>query len=76
MNESIVGSDQKLRANVHGALRKLPKRSREAITFRVFNGLSSKEIGIRMKTSPRAVDLLIFRAKSRLRRLLSHYAQD
>jgi RNA polymerase sigma factor (sigma-70 family) len=51
---SIIARDE-LRI-VQSALERLPKRCREAVTLRKIDGLSTREIAVRMGISPRTVD--------------------
>lgn len=51
---SVIARDE-LRL-VKSALERLPKRCREAVTLRKIDGLSTREIAVRMGVSPRTVD--------------------
>lgn len=51
---SVIARDE-LRI-VQAALERLPKRCREAVTLRKIDGLSTREIAVRMGISPRTVD--------------------
>jgi len=51
---SVIARDE-LRI-VQSALERLPKRCREAVTLRKIDGLSTREIAVRMGISPRTVD--------------------
>ena len=56
---------------VQTALAKLPPDQRSALVLSVYQGLSYKEIAASMGKSARAVDSLLFRAKTNLRRSLA-----
>jgi RNA polymerase sigma-70 factor (ECF subfamily) len=62
--------DRERAARVHRALDALPTGQHFAILLRHFEGLSYEEIAQVMKTSPKAVDSLLQRARSTLRAAL------
>lgn len=64
------------RAELTAALADLPDRHREALILRCVEGLSCAEIGARFGTTPNAVSILVYRAKTALRERLerSHSA--
>jgi RNA polymerase sigma-70 factor (ECF subfamily) len=57
-------------AAVQAALAKLPADQRAAMVMSLYEQLSYREIGEAMGRSARAVDSLLFRAKTNLRKLL------
>jgi RNA polymerase sigma-70 factor (ECF subfamily) len=70
--EALVGGGE-LKDAVQKCLANLPARQRIAITLRHYDGMAYDEIAEVLKTSPKAVDSLLQRARDALRRGLAAY---
>ena len=57
-------------AAVKAAIAKLPRRQREALVLRDFHGLSYRDAAAALSVSPPAAEVLVFRARKRVRDLV------
>lgn len=70
--EPVVVFEQKRREQViQAALAQLPPDQRTALVLNIYQGMSYREIAQVMGRSVRAVDALLFRAKTNLRQILT-----
>ena len=67
-------AEERRRALVQAALRRLPEKHRIILTLRDIQGLSYEEISRILGLSPGTVDSRLFRARQKLREILAAYA--
>lgn len=72
--QQVVEQKQQARL-VKKAINKLPDRQREALVLSYYQGLSHKEIGAVMGTSPKSIEGLIARARTDLKQQLSFLSE-
>ncbi|MGM0422463.1 MAG: RNA polymerase sigma factor [Pseudomonadota bacterium] len=72
--QQVVEQKQQARL-VKKAINKLPDRQREALVLSYYQGLSHKEIGAVMSTSPKSIEGLIARARTDLKQQLSFLSE-
>jgi RNA polymerase sigma-70 factor (ECF subfamily) len=65
--------NQELKASVHDAINKLPPEMRSVVIMRELEGMSFKEIAEVLEQPEGTVKSTVFRARKRLRELLSPY---
>lgn len=68
--------NREMEQRIMEALNNLPQSQRIAIILKLFEGMSYKKIATITETSVSSVESLIFRARTRLKQLLSNYIGD
>lgn len=72
----VMVENRQMQQETMEALNNLPESQRVAMLLRIFEGMSYKEIASVMETSISSVESLIFRARTRLKQLLSDCIGD